>query len=108
MLWREDERLIYVLPSVLQWEAYQDSWESDQPEPDVQPPRGLYAPVRGFGTLWRRELDGPASALGWATAPERGTTLLIQGFARGLLLYTAEEGRLWVLYEDGTWSQEEQ
>jgi hypothetical protein len=105
MLWREDAGLIYVLPSVLQWASFEDTWESDQPEPDVQPPAGLYAPVRGFGKLWREELEGQVSALGWATAPERGATLLVQRFAKGLLLYNAEEDQFWVLYEDGTWSQ---
>jgi uncharacterized protein with LGFP repeats len=61
--------------------------------------------VRGFGKLWREELEGPVSTLGWATAPERGTNLVIQAFANGLLLYSIDEGRLVVLYDDGTWAQ---
>ena len=72
----------------------------------------MYAPVRGFGKLWREQLAGPVSALGWATAPERGTTLLIQAFANGLLFQDAvtggadsEDGVLWVLYRDGTWAK---
>jgi hypothetical protein len=60
--------------------------------------------VRGFGKLWREELDGPVSTLGWATAPERGMVLLIQGFAKGLVLYSMDDGRLLVLYSDGTWT----
>jgi len=104
MVWREDTAQIYVLPEVSKWASYEDTWTSDQPEPDVQPPQGLYAPVRGFGKLWREELDGPASTLGWATAPERGTVLLIQDFANGHLIYITDDGQLLALYDDGTWT----
>jgi hypothetical protein len=105
MIWREDVRQIYVLPNVVRWTTYEDTWEeTGKPEPEMQPPRGLYAPVRGFGKLWREQLEGPVSVLGWATAPERGTTLVIQVFANGLLLYSADEGQLWVLYADGAWA----
>lgn len=104
MIWREDLGQIYVLPDVDKWTSHLDTW-SGQPEPDLAPPRGLYAPVRGFGKLWREELKGPASALGWATAPERGTTLLVQSFVHGLLLHSADDGQLWILYDDGSWVQ---
>jgi hypothetical protein len=103
MVWREDVGLIYVLPEVARWAAYEDTWTSGQSEPDVQPPEGLYAPVRGFGKLWREKLEGPVSTLGWATAPERGVTLLIQEFANGLSFYSMNDDQLVVLYSDGTW-----
>ena len=104
MVWREDVGQIYVLPEVARWAAYEDTWTSGQPEPDVQPPEGLYAPVRGFGKLWREKLEGPVSTLGWATAPERGATLLIQEFADGLAFYSMDDDQLVVLYSDGTWA----
>jgi uncharacterized protein with LGFP repeats len=59
--------------------------------------------VRGFGKLWREQLGGAGSSLGWATAPERGTALLIQDFSEGTLLYS-DDGALWALYRDGTWA----
>jgi hypothetical protein len=102
MLWREDTRQIYVLPDVDEWSLHEDTWASHQAEPDIDPPRGLYAPVRGFGRLWREQFNGPESAIGWATAPEEGTVLLIQGFSNGLLLQSTD-GPVWVLYDGGTW-----
>jgi uncharacterized protein with LGFP repeats len=104
MIWREDSGQIYVLPAVHPWTVYEDTWVEGQPEPDDQPPEGKSAPVRGFGQVWREQLDGPASTLGWATAPEQGTVLLVQSFARGTLLYSAGSGQLFVLFDDGTWA----
>lgn len=103
MLWREDVRQIYVLPDVAQWTQHEDAWAEGQPEPSVKAPQGLYAPVRGFGKLWREQLGSSESALGWATAPERGMTCLMQVFADGLLLQEIG-GPLWILYQDGTWA----
>jgi photosystem II stability/assembly factor-like uncharacterized protein len=103
MVWREDRGWIYVLTDVGKWSRHDDSWMTGQPEPDLQPPPGLYAPVRGFGKLWQEQLGGSESPLGWATAPEKGTTLLIQTFAGGTLIY-GDDSPSWVLYSDGTWA----
>ena len=44
------------------------------PEPtDLQPPDGYYAPIRGFGLVWRGEVptaDDVRRRLGWALEPE--------------------------------------
>lgn len=49
------------------------------------PRAGTYIPVRGFGTVWQQNPD-VQQALGFATAPERGYSALVQRFARGFLL----------------------
>jgi hypothetical protein len=57
------------------WQRYDDFWVPSQPEsdPTLQPPAGLYQPLRGFGKIWR-EMPGVRDKLGWATAPEQGYT----------------------------------
>lgn len=67
---------IYVLAQAagaLGWSAYADEWRDTTPLPDLgQPPPGLLRPARGFGWIWA---TNPAvrTALGWATAIERGS-----------------------------------
>ncbi len=104
MLWREDERLIYVLQGNGTWASYEDTWTPDQGEPDLSPPQGLYAPVRGFARVWVFGLEGPPSPIGWGTAPERGYAAVVQPFARGLLLSGADD-EVYALYNDGTWEE---
>ncbi len=55
------------------WQKYNDLWNASEPESDpaLQPPAGLYQPVRGFGKVWR-EMPGVRDKLGWALAPEQG------------------------------------
>jgi hypothetical protein len=65
--------------------TFANLWEEGMPEsdPDITPPEGRYQPVRGFGIVWRGEIDAAAyyrvrERLGWATAPEEGYTALYQ------------------------------
>jgi hypothetical protein len=104
MLWREDERTIYVLVQDAPWVAYADRWTEDQPErdPDLVAPEELYQPIRGFGKVWREQLGGPKAPAGWATSEEEGFTALVQPFAEGLLIQG--EDALYVLHSDGTWT----
>jgi hypothetical protein len=77
---------IFVLtssPSVdLTWNMYIDSYSEGEPiGTDELPPPGKYAPVRGFGKLWRT-VPEVRSVLGWALSPEvgdRGTALQFSG-----------------------------
>jgi hypothetical protein len=104
MFWRQDERQIYVLQEDGSWHAHADTWAEGQPDrdPALVPPKGLYQPVRGFGVVWREELDGPEAPVGWATAPEHSFASLVQLFTNGLLLQ-GESGVIYILYADGTW-----
>ncbi len=48
---------------------------------DTHPPDGLYAPVSGFGLVWRGDVTGSAGIrelLGWARAPEFGYDAILQ------------------------------
>lgn len=56
------------------WLVYTDEWvEGVDPEDDasISAPAGLNQPRRGFGKVWREELDDEQrDALGWATTEE--------------------------------------
>ncbi len=61
----------------------------------------LRQPVRGFGKVWREQLGGQVTAIGWATDAERGLDGFVQEWNNGLVLrlgvYTV------VLLRDGSW-----
>ena len=74
MLWSAGEDRIYVLYGDGQspnWAAFTDEWDPGEPEsdPTLEPPNGLYQPVRGFGQVWR-EQPGVRERLGWALGEE--------------------------------------
>lgn len=53
-------------------QIFLDTWTPDEPEsiPEIIPPEGLYQPTRGFGLIWRGNVE-VREALGWALAPEQ-------------------------------------
>lgn len=76
MLWLAPDEKILVLYGdgrELSMMAFDDTWSPDEAESDpaLQPPPGLYQPVRGFGKVWRANPE-VREALGWALAPEVG------------------------------------
>jgi len=82
MLWNRAEDRIYVLfddEGYPRWQAYEDKFEEGDPEldPDIEPPAGLYQPIRGFGLVWR-ERPGVRERLGWAVDTEAGYQTAIQ------------------------------
>ena len=108
MFWRADERTIYVLHADSAWAHYIDTYADAEPEsaPALQPPKGLLQPVRGFGKLWRQQLGGPQSDLGWALAEERGYMILTQPFTGGQI-FLGPNGEVYILYATGTWETSE-
>ena len=95
MFWLQTRNEIWALidsPTADQfyWRVLPNLWYQGTPEadPSLQPPAGMYQPVRGFGVAWR--LGGGAASLplrddlGWAVEEEAGfeTTLTYypQGF----------------------------
>jgi hypothetical protein len=96
---------IFVLttaPSAdLTWSVYIDSYVEGEPVgTDELPPLGKYAPVRGFGKLWRT-VPEVRSTLGWALSPEvgdRGTTLQFSG-AQGFswMIHRASTDMVYIL-----------
>ena len=59
---------------------FTDEWNEGDPEidPTLEPPPGLYQPVRGFGLVWREGYGDVRSRLGWATQPEQAYSTLYQ------------------------------
>ncbi len=108
MVWNQAEGRIYVLseePS-REWRAYTDEWEEGDPisDPDIDPPPGLYQPVRGFGLVWR-EQPHVRERLGWAIHPEQGyeTALQHTSHVRYSDLYIrALGGGVWKLGPNGS------
>jgi hypothetical protein len=106
MFWRADRRDIDVLHTDGWWAGYTDTWDESQPvdDPSLTPPEGLWQPVRGFGKVWREQLDEPQTRIGWALEPERGYDMLAQSFAGGEML-AGIEGQVFILYTGGTWDR---
>jgi hypothetical protein len=96
MIWREDTDQVYVLFRDGSWAVFDPTWVEGEPEqdPEIVPPEGLFQPKRGFGKVWRDNLD-VRSGLGWALQEEAGYTALVQGFERGELVRI--ENRTYVL-----------
>jgi hypothetical protein len=106
MIWLGDVRTISVLEARGAWMRYPDTWDDSQPasDPALAPPSQLQQPVRGFGKVWREQLGGPRSALGWAVGPEAGLDITRQEFERGSILF-GPQGAVYVLYADGGWER---
>ncbi len=103
MFWREDVQQIHVLFNDGTWWNFADTWQEGMPasDPTIIPPAGLYQPVRGFGLVWR-EGAGVRDKIGWATAEEKGYTAIVQAFEKGVM-FTADNGSAYTVYNDGTW-----
>ncbi|HQE91173.1 MAG TPA: hypothetical protein PLH19_06415 [Anaerolineae bacterium] len=75
------EGCIYVFydGGVGAWSAFTDEWDEGEPidDPGIVPPPGFYQPIRGFGLVWREQLNVRAR-LGWATASEQGYDTAVQ------------------------------
>jgi hypothetical protein len=116
MIWLESDRTIYVLyergvvDSEQRFDVVPDEYREGDAESDpaINPPEGLFQPVRGFGLVWRTYLS-VRDRLGWATGPEEGYQGWRQGFAgwNRLAYYPllqGKDGTLYLLDELGhTW-----
>ncbi len=91
------------------WRRFDDDWrKGDLEQAGHTPPPGLLEPVRGFGRVWRDQLDGGpqgSAALGWAIVPEQGFAGLWQPFERGLMLWNPVDAQLYVLLDNGSWQR---
>ncbi|MFW6115622.1 MAG: hypothetical protein ACOC7Y_01010 [Chloroflexota bacterium] len=109
MLWNRAEGLIYVLFDDAQygrWQASVDQWSEGDPvaDPQLDPPSGLYQPVRGFGLLWHRD-PTIRERLGWAVAPEEGYRTAVQStshFRYRRKYIRALDGGVWRLGPNGS------
>ena len=113
MLWRSDTKKIYVLSyegaDRGSWQEYDDPWvEGKYPtdiDPDIIPPsEHLKQPKRGFGLVWREQLGGPKSDIGWARMEETGLCAVIQPFEEGVMFrYNPEEHSDEIVEECQVW-----
>lgn len=109
MFWREDrDRFIHVLYNKGTWRSYEGTFKEGDPETaGYSPPPGLHEPRRGFGQVWRDELGGPNSEIGWAVYHELGfPDDRWVDCEHGMMLWSSQWGEQWgvfVLYDDGTW-----
>ncbi|MGD2165300.1 MAG: hypothetical protein PVH50_07205 [Anaerolineae bacterium] len=108
MLWVGGEDRVYVLFDDHQhprWTAFSDEWHEGEPilDPEIDPPAGLYQPVRGFGMVWREE-STVRERLGWAVDQERGYQTAIQRtshYRYSHLYIRAVDGGVWRLGPNG-------
>jgi hypothetical protein len=116
MLWRIDTGKIYVLSiegaDGGSWQECDDPWEEGKYpsdiDPDIIPPPGLVQPKRGFGLIWREQLGGPKSDLGWALMEEEGLCAVVQPFEKGSMFrYNPEEHSDEVVEECQVWLSED-
>jgi hypothetical protein len=105
LLWRQDLALIYVLKPDATWFTADDTWHEgddiDQ-DPSINPPEGLYKPVRGFGKVWH-EQQRVRDSLGWGTGAESGFVAGIQEFTNGLAWYNRDAAIFIILLNNDTY-----
>ncbi len=77
MFWLQPNRQIWLLSADQAgrqiWSVYDDSFVDGDAEydPNLAPPENRFQPVRGFGKLWRENLE-VRQIMGWALSPEVG------------------------------------
>jgi hypothetical protein len=101
MLWRDDERTIYVLLADGGWLSLPDTYQPGD-EGEATPATAL-EPRRGFGKAWR-EMKDLRKALGAPAKPEVGLSGAVQTFASGTMVWT-EARAIYVLYASGRWEE---
>jgi hypothetical protein len=96
---------IYAITSDGRFRRFDDTFVSgvDPESGGETPPSGLFEPVRGFGKVWRSNVDIRA-LLGWATQQERGDTASVQLFARGRAIFLPGYGQTYFLFDDATFT----
>ncbi len=109
MIYVQSPSAIYVLTLDGRFHRFDDTWVSGV-DPDTggeTPPLGLIEPKRGFGKVWRLNLDVRGS-LGWGVTEEQGAAGTYQGFDHGRALFLPQRGDTILLIDDpggagGTW-----
>lgn len=79
MFWLQPNQQIWLLSVNDEgeniWSIYDDTFVEGDAESDAEiaAPEGMQQPIRGFGKLWRENLE-VRTAIGWALEDERGHT----------------------------------
>jgi hypothetical protein len=100
---------IYALTLDGRFRRFDDTWVSgvDPESGGETPPLGLLEPKRGFGKVWRNNLD-VRGALGWAVTEEQGAGGSLQLFDHGRAIFLSQRGESLLLIDDpggltGSW-----
>ncbi len=100
---------IYVLTLDGRFRRFDDTWVSGvDPETGGEtPPLGMIEPKRGFGKVWRANLDVRGS-LGWGITEEEGASSALLLFERGRAVFLPQRGETYLLIDDpggatGSW-----
>lgn len=93
---------ILVLGHGGSWLRQPNTWhEGDESDDDDEAaPEGLFAPVRGFGNLWRSQ-SAVRQLLGWGSEDDRDLELDVYQFTNGLVVEVGD--RPLVIVNDGSW-----
>ena len=79
MFWLQPNQQIWLLTvddgGRNKWSVYDDTFVDGEAEsdPEIVAPEGFLQPIRGFGKLWRENLE-VRTAIGWAVEDEKGHT----------------------------------
>ena len=104
MLWREDNRKIYVLYNTGAWQRFDDTWnQNTDPEFACGPAESPPTPKRGFGKVWCARAD-VRSGLGNAIEEEHGEWGAVQDFVAGGAIVRIPSGT-YILFADGKWER---
>lgn len=93
---------ILVLGHGGSWLRQPNTWhEGDESDDDEEAaPEGFFAPVRGFGNLWRSQ-SAVRHFLGWGSEDDRDLELDVHQFAGGLVVELGD--RPLAIINDGSW-----
>ncbi len=100
MMWIQgNPSFIYVLFSDGTYLRFADTYDSnvDPISAGETPPSGLLEPVRGFGKIWRNNVNVKGN-LGWAVGQEVGNTATLQVFELGQMVFLPNRGDILALF----------
>lgn len=105
MIWRADTSAIWVLYNNGTGTQYTAPVYSALPErPFFSPiPAGRFHPILGFGRIWSNLAD-VRNALGWATQPEQGATIVPQNGGANLVTIASGQTQLVIQVGSRSWS----
>lgn len=88
MFWWGPTQRIYVLAGKRAgaFGVYPNTWREGEELSKLNPPAGLYGPVRGFGKVYRN-YPAVQDELGWGVRPEAAVTGVYQPFEKGAMLW---------------------
>ena len=108
MLWRNDNKQILVLYTNGHASTYADTFQAgtDPEKAGYAAPAGFVEPRSGFGKVWREQLGGPSSEIGWAKGDEYVTkNLMAQDFDNGVIFWEDFVGNRVFFVSPGSWEQ---